>query len=75
MFTKDANNKISKHCHFTQLADLVAYAAFLKLKLEINGLTEWQVRYNLGNVYDALPSHKINHRAASRNPDGIVRLP
>ena|SRR2546423_11470969 len=75
MFTKDANNKISKHCHFTQLADLIAYAAFLKMKSAINGLTEWQARYNLVNVYDALPSLKVNHRAATRHPDGIVRLP
>jgi hypothetical protein len=75
MFTKDANNKVSKHCHFTQLADLIAYAAFLKLKSEINGLTEWQARYNLANLYDAFPSLKVNHRAATRHPDGIERLP
>jgi hypothetical protein len=74
MFTKDANNKISKHCHFTQLADLVAYAAFLKMKYEINGLAEWQARYSLGNVYDALPALKVNRRATPRYPDGIVRL-
>jgi hypothetical protein len=75
MFTKDANNKVSKHCHFTQLADLVAYAAFLKLKSESGEMTDWQARYSLGNVYDAISSLKVNHQAAPRHPDGIVRLP
>jgi len=42
MFTKDGNDKASRHCHFTQTADLVAYAAFLKIKSEQGQLTNWQ---------------------------------
>jgi uncharacterized protein DUF3800 len=43
MFTKDGNSKQSHHCHFTQLADLIAYSAFLKVKAERNESTDWQV--------------------------------
>lgn len=75
MFTKDGNSKVSKHCHFTQLADLIAYSAFLKMKAERGDLTDWQERYSLGNVYDQIPTRQINHRATTRYPDGIVRLP
>ena len=42
MFFEDANIKNSKHCWFTQMADLVAYSAFLKIKSERNELTDWQ---------------------------------
>lgn len=75
MFTKDANDKISKHCHFTQLADLIAYAAFLKLKGEHQLLAPWQAQYSLNNLYDSLPTALVNHAASRRFPDGIVRLP
>lgn len=75
MFTKDANEKNSKHCHFTQLADLVAYAAFLKVKGERAMLAPWQIQYSLGNLYDSLPTDLVNHRATRQFPDGIVRLP
>ena len=75
MFTKDGNAKTSRHCLFTQLADLTAYAALLKVRAERNELTDWQERYSLGNVYDHLPTRQINHQATARYPDGIVRLP
>lgn len=73
MFTKDANEKISKHCHFTQAADMIAYAAFLKAKSENGELTEWQRAYNLGTLYDDLPIGLKNVRV-SPNRDGIKRL-
>lgn len=74
MFTKDGNSKPSHYCYFTQLADLVAYSAFLKIKSENNTLTEWQDRLLFRNIYDHFPSIKVNHKA-TRYPDGIVRLP
>lgn len=75
MFTKDANEKNSKHCHFTQAVDLIAYAAFMKMKHEKNRLTAWQQNYALGNLYDSLHASLKNTRASNRAPqDGIVRL-
>jgi len=74
MFTKDGNEKDSKHCQFTQLADLIAFSAFLKLKNERNGLEPWQAAYSLGNLYDSLPLRIVNRKATSKHTDGIVRL-
>jgi hypothetical protein len=75
MFTKDANEKISKHCFFTQAADLVAYAAFLKIKGENQQLTIWQAQNALGQLYDYIPRSKVNTKASNYPPkDGIVRL-
>jgi Protein of unknown function (DUF3800) len=75
MFTKDANDKNSFHCYFTQAADLIAYSVFLKIKSEHGELTPWQAQYNLGNLYDSIPRQLINLKASSKSPrDGIVRL-
>lgn len=75
MFVKDGNEKESKHCWFTQIADLIAYSAFLKIKAENGALSEWQDRYSLGNLYASIPSHIINTAASGKFPrDGIVRL-
>lgn len=74
MFTKDGNEKNSKHCYFTQTADLVAYAAFLKIKAENDDLTSWQDQYFRG-LYDTIPAEVINPRVSRTGPqDGIVRL-
>jgi len=75
MFFKDGKEKISRHCRFTQIADLVAYAAFLKRKHELHQLTQWQQNYKLGSLYDEVPLAKINLAVTNRAPrDGIVRL-
>jgi hypothetical protein len=75
MFVKDGNEKDSKHCWFTQLADLIAYAAFMKVKAENGALEDWQERYSLGNLYESVPSRIINKAASGAAPrDGIVRL-
>jgi hypothetical protein len=75
MFTKDANEKRSEHCHFTQMADIIAYAAFLKIKHEAGTLTDWQKAYNLGTLYDEIPRKAINLRVSNVAPrDGILRL-
>jgi Protein of unknown function (DUF3800) len=75
MFTKDGNDKPSRHCQFTQTADLVAYAAFLKIKAEQKQLTDWQAKYKLGTLYDELPQAIRNTAAQKKKPrDAIVRL-
>jgi hypothetical protein len=75
MFTKDGNEKNSKHCWFTQMADLVAYAAFLKLKGEYEELEDWQAANSLGNLFDSVPPAVRNLKASRAAPqDGIVRL-
>lgn len=76
MFTKDANEKDSKHCYFTQVADLVAYAAFLKVKSEQGQLKDWQKQYRWDNVYDEIPRSALNSKATGKAPkDAIVRMP
>lgn len=75
MFVKDANEKNSKFCFFTQTADIIAYAAFLKMKHERSELTDWQKDYNLGTLYDEIPKSILNTKAQfSFKPDAIVRL-
>jgi hypothetical protein len=75
MFVKDGNEKNSNHCYFTQCADLIAYAAFLKMKAEDGRLTDWQKENGLDKLYSSIPDSKINLRV-SKSPvrDGIVRL-
>jgi hypothetical protein len=75
MFIEDANTKNSKHCWFTQAADLIAYAAFLKVKAARKELTDWQVENDLGNLYSFIPIEKINSRVSYAPPrDGILRM-
>ncbi|MBV9115372.1 MAG: DUF3800 domain-containing protein [Hyphomicrobiales bacterium] len=75
MFTKDANEKNSKNCYFTQAADLIAYAAFMKIKGEHDQLTEWQMAQQMNEIYDAIPLAKRNLKASAATPrDAIVRL-
>jgi hypothetical protein len=74
MFVKDGNSKNSKLCHFTQLADLIAYAAFLKVRAEMGHLEPHRVAAGLGTLFDALPVGVRNMKAAGQADDGIVRL-
>jgi hypothetical protein len=73
MFFKDANEKNSKNCHFTQIADLVAYAAFLKIKSEKGELEPWQAQYKLGTLFDEIPRSCLNLNVSATR-DGIKRL-
>lgn len=73
MFTKDANEKDSKHCFFTQVADMIAYSAFLKIKSERGELEDWQQACSLHNLYNSLPNRLLNTRV-SNTGDGIKRL-
>jgi hypothetical protein len=75
MFFKDANEKRSRFCWFTQLADLIAFAVFSKVRSEFNELTDWQRDLGYANLYDELPTEIKNVRAQNKGPkDGIVRL-
>jgi len=72
MFVKDGNMKDSKFCKFTQIADLISYAALQKLRVE-----RGDDPAPLGRAptyYDALPRSVINTRVSTDPADGIVRL-
>ena len=75
MFVKDGNEKNSSLCYFTQVADLIAYAAFLKRKNEEGELTDWQSENDLGSLYDEIPKTVLNtHVQRFGKNDAIVRL-
>lgn len=73
-FIKDANFKDSKLSLFTQIADLVAYAAFLKARQRFDCLTKWQAELNLGDAYEHIPPVVLNRHAHKHDPHGIVWL-
>lgn len=73
-FTKDANIKQSQHSFFIQLADIVAYSAFLKAKAEIGLLPDWQAGLGLGDLYGGIPVRVLNTKASRTDSLGIVRL-
>ena len=75
MFVEAGNQQDSRYSHFIQIADLVAYAATLKIRGEKGLLTDWQAAGNLHTLYECIPQDAINTRASNRRPrDGIVRL-
>lgn len=74
MFVKDGNFKNSKLCHFTQLADVIAYAAFLKMRHESGELEAPRVAAGLNRLYDSFPRGLKNLKASGTASDGIVRL-
>jgi hypothetical protein len=73
-FFKDANMKQSKHSLFIQFADLVVYAALMKIRARHGGLTPWQVQHGLANAYDSIPVAALNRHASRTDPQGIVWL-
>jgi hypothetical protein len=62
MFLEDGNMQSSKKSLFIQAVDLVAYAAALKIKAELNSLTEWQREQELGSLYDTIQSNTLIHQ-------------
>lgn len=74
MFTKDANIKEAAHSSYIQLADIIAYALFAKVKGEVGSLAAWQSAVGLGGLYDSIPVTQLNTYASTRDPQGIVRL-
>lgn len=73
-FVKDANIKESEHSLFIQLADLLSYAALLKLRGERSTLTDWQHELELGRLYDVVSVQALNTFASRTDPQGLVRL-
>jgi hypothetical protein len=73
-FIKDGNEKNSKHCLFTQAADVVAYAALSKFRHELGLLDPDQEANALHTIFDGLPEQFRNLAASGRGGDGIVRL-
>ena len=75
MFVEDGNQKNSKYCQFTQLADLVAYSVFLKVKAERGDLEQWQRDVGAFKLYDRLPQNLLNKAVSNQGArDAIVRL-
>lgn len=74
MFVKDGNEKNSANCLFTQLADLIAYAALAKRRHERGMLDPTQEANGLHTMYDALPAAVRNLKASGQFGDGMVRL-
>lgn len=72
MFVKDGNFKDSKHCLFTQLADLISYAALSKVRHERGLMDPAQEAIGLQTIYDGLPDTLKNLKAGGK--DGIVRI-
>lgn len=75
MFVKDANEKASHECLFTQTADLIAYSALALRRYELGVLDADQKAYGLQGLYAQVPTRIINTKASLSYPrDGIVRL-
>jgi uncharacterized protein DUF3800 len=75
MFVKDANEKSSRDCLFTQTADLIAYAALAKIREEEHILAADQRELRVHMLYSSVPENVLNKRATLAPPrDGIVRL-
>ncbi len=72
MFVKDGNEKNSKHCLFTQLADLISYAALAKVRHEKGVMEQTQQDIGLQYLYDGLPMGIKNLKAGGGG--GIVRI-
>jgi hypothetical protein len=75
MFVKDANEKNSKDCLFTQTADLIAFSALMKARQEQGLLAADQHALQAHTLYDSIPKKILNTKATFIAPrDGIVRL-
>jgi hypothetical protein len=74
MFPKDANIKQSDLSYFIQMADLVAYAARMKIEYEQGGLAQKRVNRGHHQIYDAIPRNVINLRASRKRSDGIAKI-
>jgi len=72
MFVEDGNFKNSKHCLFTQLADLISYAALAKTRHERKLMLPAQEALGIHSIYDAVPDAIKNLKAGGK--DGIVRI-
>lgn len=74
-FVGDANIRESEHCHFTQVADLVSFAALNLRRDERGTLSKESKVLGVHQLYDAIPVEALNRKAAGNDTTrGIVRL-
>lgn len=74
MFPKDANFKHSDMSYFIQLADLIVYAASMKIQHERGTLAAKRVGRGHHEIYDSLPKSVINLKATKKRNDGIASI-
>ncbi|WP_425277743.1 DUF3800 domain-containing protein [Mesorhizobium metallidurans] len=74
MFPKDANFKHSDMSYFIQLADLIVYAASMKIRSERGTLAAKRVGRGHHQIYDSLPKSVINLKATRKRNDGIASI-
>jgi hypothetical protein len=72
MFPKDANIKISELSYFMQIADMICYAARLKLEHERGALAAKRVARGHQSLYDDIPRDRLNTAATMKRRDAIV---
>jgi hypothetical protein len=72
MFPKDASMKISDLSYFIQVADLVSYAARLKIEHERKQLSQKRVKRDHHIVYDSIPQMQLHRVATFKRKDAIV---
>jgi len=72
MFPKDGNIKKSDLSYFMQIADLICYAARLKLEQERGVLAGKRVGRGHHQIYDAIPKPQLNRLATMKRTDAIV---
>jgi hypothetical protein len=72
MFPKDGNLKTSDLSYFVQVADLVCYAARLKIEHERGNLAAKRVSRDHHTVYDSIPKAQLNLLATFKRRDAIV---
>jgi hypothetical protein len=72
MFPKDGNMKQSNLSPFLQVADLVSYAARIKLEQERGHLAAKRVARLHHTVYDSIPRAHLNTLATMKRRDAIV---
>lgn len=74
MFAKDGNVKNSDLSYFMQIADLICYAARLKLEHERGALAAKRIGRKHHELYDAIPRSRLNTSATMKRRDAIVPI-
>lgn len=74
MFPKDANFKRSDLSYFVQMADLIAYAARLKIEHEKGTLAQKRVARRHHELYDHIAPGVVNLKATKYRKDGIATV-
>lgn len=72
MFTKDGNIKKSDLSYFIQIADLICYAARLKLEYERKTLSSKRIARRHHEIYDQAPANQLNTLVTWKRDDAIA---